>query len=284
MGLGAPGPAAAQGGSALAQRTADYQAALFAFQAHTKAWEAQEQRWQDAQQAIAAAKGSGDQNQLEAADQRAWTAASELTLLQRVAEEAEQVLTTRRRELLAALDDRMDVLAEELRVEADPARRRELSDLIGGHEAQYRQLEAEQAANPLRPTLMYLPLRSVVDQPLNAASAQRVIQLMDRRAEEVQAQISDVEEQIRRFERRLAQRRQAGDAATSLTRFGAGDPVGATPPRGTGAGSEVAAGEMTPEQMIQSLTDHRALLELLLHQIRVYVVEVRSRLPGGGHR
>jgi predicted nucleic acid-binding Zn-ribbon protein len=269
-------PSAAQ---TLEQLDREYLAARSNLETARLNWEAQEQIWLDWMDSTRVALASGNDDRVNAADSRVLLEATVLQRRGRAVEEATANLATRRRALQDALDLTIDQLLSQL-PRASVSERARLNVAIDGHEAQAAQLRTEERELEQPMTFLYVRL-AVPDPRAGVGGIQRQIQSSERRISEVEERIAEVTDRIASLQRRIQRARQAGDAAASLGRFGAGDLVGASPARDPGS-SQVATGALTPQDELEQLTTQLELLEGLQRQLSTYVADLRGRIPRGG--
>lgn len=285
---GTPGDVVAQTVPELQQRQSDYDAARSALEAAIDGQQAQEIRWQDALAEVDRARRAGDPSRLEAADRRAWAESAEVTRLRQQVQEAEALLSQRRDALEQALERQMDLVASQLST-AGPQEAQSLRSRFNAYESQHSRLRAEAAAEtPSSARLSYLSdIVPALDprMPLQVRVAQ--IDLLDRRVQDLEEEIARVDEEMAGVQRLLQIQRRADESTSTLGRFGATDPVGATRPRtqpGAATSAELPTEPITLEQELELWQVYKTELELLRHNLEFRVAEFRRSIPGAGGR
>ena len=273
-----PGPAAPQ--SIVSQRQLEYESARAFLDAHTRNWESQEQLWINWLDSSQVAEQRGDRGRLDAADRRVLREATELQRLGRLVTEATTTLAARRRELQEAIDLEIDRLLVQIQRSGTDAERTRLNQQLDSYEAQAAELRIQERELEQPLTSLYVRL-SAPDPRMGIPGINLSIELAQRRLADVLELIPRVKTRIANLQRRLQLARQAGDAASSLDRFGAAQPVGAGPTRDASSG-QVTTSDLTPQEELQQLTDQLALLEDLQRQLQSLVSGLRGRIPTGG--
>jgi hypothetical protein len=261
------------------QANLEYQTARSAVETRTLAWQAQEQLWVDWMDSVDVALASGIAARIDAADRRLLSEATTLQLLARDLDRSRDDLTTKRRALQGALDREIIRLAAEQQ-RATGAERTRLGQMIDGFEAQAAELSVEERDADRELTFLYVRLGGP-DPRGGVRGILSTIELVERRIADVDEKIAQYRDRIASLQRRLQRTRQTGDAASSLGRFGASDPVGASPTRESPSG-QVATAALNPEDELQQLTAQMGLLEGLRRQLQAHVTGLRGLVPAGG--
>jgi hypothetical protein len=282
VGVALPGATAAQD---LSQLHLAYLSAQRALDAHRLSSQAQEQLWYAAMDSLRLAQAQGSRDRMDTWDRRHLAEANELSRLVRVVGDAERGLAARRSAYLDALERELDGLARSYGRSTSPAERMQLSTRINSLEAEAAQLRQEEAAaTRISPTVFQSVRVNALDLVrLGQAGIRRVIDNTDRQIADHNAAIAQIDDRIARLRRRLERDRLIGDGTNSLTRFGSGDPVGASRPRDPSA-TPAPGTVLSPEEEIEALQIQRGLLEQLQRELRSQVAELRERVPNGGDR
>jgi hypothetical protein len=271
----APDAAAAQ--TVIQQRQLEYESARAFLDAHRRNWEVREQVWYSWLDSTLAAEQLGDINRLDAAERRVLSEAMELGRLGRLVDDAKADLSTKRRGFQDALEAEIDRLLGQLQRARSATERGDLTRQIDSHEALAAQLRTEESElDPL--TFLYVRL-SAPPPGMGAAGINRMIDLANRRISDAEEWITRVQARIGSLERQQRLTRQAGDAATSLNRFGSGDLVGA---RTRETSSAQVAAPLTVDEELEQLRTQLGLLQSMRAQLQAYAAGLRGRIPTGG--
>jgi hypothetical protein len=276
-----PAPAASQSQQEIQQRTLDHGAARERLEAQSAEWDAQEGRLQSALTELTAAKRSGNDARVEAADRQAWAAATQLEHLKRLVQEAERDLAARRTALEGAISRQVQGL-ESQRGRATGAERTSLDGQIASLDAQYQALRSEALSSTTQPTLQYLPaMRVELDARMVPTQIANMVGLIERTSREIRAEMERVDQEIAELRTIVQRQRLQGDRATTLRRFDATQPVGANTPSNP-AGGEAAAPPLSAQEQIAQLTTYRGVLQDMMLQLDQRVVSIRRDHPGIG--
>lgn len=240
LGAGTVGarPAAAQQDQVVARQLA-YDAARSEYEAALAAWRVVENQWNSAIDAYADARRQGDEQRQQNALQGAFGQAREMDRLERRVTETRAALDRARSALLAALDDRLDRLGDQLGAARTPAERAQLTTVIRDLTNQQTQVEAERELPAVRAELQYYSSIQYDgrDTPVTLGAK---AQLLRSKAQNADSSIAQIDRQISRIERQLRSSRNAQALVTGVERFGdAQPPVGA--PNRRQAGGDVRA-------------------------------------------
>ncbi|MSR36643.1 MAG: hypothetical protein EXR95_08380 [Gemmatimonadetes bacterium] len=254
------GPAAAQqAGDQVADRDLLYRSARSQHDAALAAWSVVEKQWNDAVDAHAQARRTGDTPRRDAALVRALDLAQELDRLERRVKDERAVLNSARNNFMAALDGRIDGLTRQLAAARTPADRANLTALIRNLENEQSDLE-EDAQGQAVPVVVYFPAIQF-DMRDTPQTLGYKAQLLRSKAEQSDSAMAHIDREIERIDRQLRRSRNAQSLVTGVERFGdiqvpVGAPNRRPPPGDVRARTDstgVARPEMTPQQLIAEL-------------------------------
>ena len=281
--------AAQQSGDQVVDRELVYRSAQSQHQAALDAWGVVEKQWNDAVEEHAQARSAADDQRKDAALVRALDLAQELDRLERRVMDQRGVLDIARTGLLAALDDRIERLSEQLGATPAPAERTRLATFIRDLENEAAELEGAAAGPAVQLELVYYP--SIQFDPRGTPRTLGYkAELLRSKAEQSDSAMAHIDREIQRFERQLRRSRNVQSLVTGVERFGDIQvPVGApnrSTPRGTAQtrpdSTGVARPKMTPQQLIEKLQLLRIQVEAAKRQFleRAGAFEVLVRRQG----
>lgn len=261
-----------------------YRAARATYQAALENWQVQERPYSEALDEFFAARAIGDSEQEEAALRRFYARSGELQRLDRRVSETQAVLDEARELLVAALDARLNVIQERLAEPISPAERQRLDAEALDLSFQYQELDDEGSnvlsteAGVFYPTIDFDDKDGPTDWRIKA-------QLAERRAEQADTQLAEVDRNIRRVENLQRLQRNRQDARATRDRFGDAElPVSSAGPdreRGAEALADttgVALEELPLDRRLEILREVRVQLALLVDQLKARAQAFRDRL------
>jgi hypothetical protein len=261
----------------LSERQNEYDAVLLNYRGRQRSWEAQQLRFNAALDTARAAEASGNTQRRDRADQQVRTASLELQRLERLVDEAEPMLTQRRRALQEALEQQAEAYQVQMSG-ATGSQRQQLNARIGSLLEQISSLEPPAAPAP---TLLFFP-EFASDPRDGRIEIQGKIEFLERRSEEARVYLERVAADLERFRRLQSQQRMQRDAANNP--FG-DDPPGARagrPPEPQASPTGSSTSSQTTQQQIDALIAVQSVLEDLRQQLMARINAFRTTLTAMG--
>jgi hypothetical protein len=256
----ATGSAAQQTQDQVVNRQLAYDAAKSQYQAALDAWRVVEKQWNDAVEEHEQARRAGDGERQNAALIRALDRSRELDRLERRVADQRSTLDGARAALLAALDDRMERVADQLAAARTTGDRARFGALLRDLQNQQSQIEADRDGPAVRVQVVYYP--SIQFDPRDTPETMVAkAQLLRSKAEQADSSLAQIDREIERLERQLRRSRNVQSLVSGVERFGdVQPPVGApsrrNPPADVRARPDsagVSRPEPTPQQRLQQL-------------------------------
>lgn len=289
LGVSPPAGSAQATQGVVAERQLEFQSARSAHESALDARSAAERRFSRALQEIEGARASQDDDRIEAAYARAQQQAVELQSLEQRVRQTAQRTEEAREALLQALDQRLESLVAELSRTAGRQEQQELAALI--RNLRNRVQEVERAGELTREIQLVAVPEVTFDPRDGPVELQWKAELLERRAEQYEERIGEIDAQIEQLRRRQRRNRNLQDMLAGIERFD-DDQVPVTPrqerrdsdaeavePEGgqpsDSAGAE--APQMTLEERVQSLEVLRLRIESFREQVLVRASQFRER-------
>jgi len=285
---------AAVSGQSLEERELEYRAALGAYESAVQARNVLAFRQDAVLDSLTRARATGDQSLIDRLEGQARQVglqfASRSTRVTEMSDAFEEV----RGALLDALDQRLDSLQQVIQGSTSESVRLEAGTLIADLRTQFAGVEAQDLEETI--PLRSLVLPAVTIEPRDTpASLLRKAQLLESRAQAVQREIDEVEDDLDRFRRNAQLARFSGDATSATDRFGDRTvPVRSQTTDGRAGRTPVADSTvvdldaLSPEDAIVALERYRQQLIVIRDETIQRANELRSRLTGvrgvGGSR
>ena len=263
-------------GQSLEDRRLEYREALSGYETAIAARDVDANRFYILLDSLSTARANDDEDVVDDLEGRVRSVSLALQSEDAWVEERAEALQEAREALLGALDQTLDSLQIVALTTTDPVRREAAGAQIASLRDQYRAVEVEDlqdllAGDRVRPLGITFSPR---DTP---ATLQAKAELLESKAEEVQLEIDAVDQAIERYRRAVQLDRIAGDARSTIDRFGDTQ----VPVRGGSAAGRDEAGIVadTAGVDLESLPPADALLrlEVLRQQLGVLQDEILRR-------
>lgn len=233
------------------------------------------------------ARDSGDSDRLQEAMYRVWERGVELSGLDRQLQAAAAHLEQVGQAYLRALDEREEALLDQLAEAVAPATRSRLEGEIADLRTRYREVE-RRVGSELVPTIRPLPELTI--QPRDGPQQLEVkARILEDRAEEYEAVLTALEDQIAQRERRIQQERGREDLLAGISRFDddlltGGGLAGSLPEEGEpleGGPERLILADLPLPQQVAELRELRDRVDGLREEAVTRARVFRQRAEGG---